>query len=152
MIFSKRENQKQWFAKSAWQNPVSSRIEKSKNKLHSVLFISKSGGSFCWKQRFHRQETQVLNSRNGASWRWFVFFYPPKKYIALIINIFHVMTKINVFHHLTATRRQISAARMLRTGVLLILFAYRKGMIYHVLPSRLTQNSKFAIWIANLEI
>ena len=122
-IFGKIEKQKRWFVKSAWHNRTSSRVDKSRNKLHSVVFLSRNGGFLYWKRWFYRQETTVLAPRNGGSWNWFFFLSASKKSIILIINIFHVMPKISVFCHRTATRWQISALRAVRTVFLLSLFA-----------------------------
>ena len=97
-----------------------------------MLFLSRNGDSLCWKQRFHRQEAADLDSRNGGSWNWFVLLSASKSFISLITNIFYIMPKISVFRHLTTMRRQISAVCVVRIAFLLILFTYRRGVIYHV--------------------
>ena len=87
-----------------------------------MLFLSKSGGSWCSKRWFYRQKTAVIASRNGGSWNWFVLLYISKHSISLIINAFCVMLKTSVFHHRRTMCRQISDMCVVRTAFLLNLF------------------------------
>ena len=113
---------------SAWHKTMSSRTDKSWKQFHSVLFLSKSGGSLCWKRRFYRQETAVLASRNGASWNGFLFLSVSKMSIVLIICVLCVMLQKCVIRHRTTTCQQISAVFVVRTAFLLILFTASESL------------------------
>ena len=123
-IFHEIENQRQWFVKSTWHKTTSSGTAKSRNKLHSVLFLSRSGDSLRLKGRFYHQETVLLVSRNGSSWNRVLFFSTSKTFITLIINTLHVMAKISIFRHRRTMFWQISAVYAVRTAFLLTLFTY----------------------------
>ena len=88
-----------------------------------MLFPTKSVDSWCCKGRFYSQETAVLASINGGSWKWVLFLSASKTFISLITNAFCVMLQNSVFRQRMTMRRQISAVRAVRIAFLLNLFA-----------------------------
>ena len=88
-----------------------------------MLFPTKSVDSWCCKGRFYSQETAVLASKNGGSWKWVLFLSASKTFISLITNAFCVMLQNSVFRQRMTMRRQISAVRAVRIAFSLNLFA-----------------------------
>ena len=88
-----------------------------------MLFPTKSDDSLYCKGRFYSQEMAVLASKNGGSWKWFLFLSAPKTFISLITNVFCVILQNSVFRQRITMRWQISAVRAIRIAFLLNLFA-----------------------------
>ena len=103
-----------------------------------MLFPTKSDDSLYCKGRFYSQEMAVLASKNGGSWKWFLFLSASKTFISLIINVFCVMPQNSVFRQRITMRWQISAVRAVRIAFLLNLFASVVGAWFITLkPSML---------------